>query len=85
MQLMSKNQGWDPTEIAGDAYDAEKGNALRWSKGYGDQAGPDSPAGDVSVGPDDTQGVQYATLDERKPGTGVKRENAARHYPGKPL
>lgn len=92
MQLMSKNQGWNPTEIVDftrgggdgsqqiDAYDAEKGNAMRWSKGYGDKAGPDSPSGEVSVGPNETNGINFG--DERPPLSGTKHSNP---YPGKPL
>lgn len=91
MQLMSKNQGWDPTEIVGDSYDAEKANASRFVPGdrkYGDSPGPDSgpkTMADLSISMDDNSGIQFA---EERPSDGSSARMAgggnARHYPGKP-
>lgn len=91
MQLMSKNQGWDPTEIIGDSYDAEKANAMRFVPGdrkVGDVPGPDSgpkTMADINVGPNDNSGIEFA--EERPSGTGARQSGGgnARHYPGKPM
>lgn len=84
MQLMSKNQGWDPTEIVGDSYDAEKANASRFTGNmYGDSAGPDSgpkTMANLSISMDDNSGIEFG--DERPPLGGTKHGNP---YPGKPL
>lgn len=74
LQILSKNMGWDPCEIIGDAYDVEKTGPWK------DNPGPDSPARDVNV----SMGTTYfETPDVRPQGHPPVRHGDPN--PGKPM